>query len=156
MSLLALSGIAHDFEANEQFHIARRSAGSVHADALRPGERAEAAPIFGKRILCGTLVVQAGLLVAADRDRSAGGSAAACADVKLRRPTSARCALSGHDNCGAYDTDGESSHDMPVSIGVSTPIRAGGSIFEDQRGRAGGCPVRGDRASNPSRHDSTR
>jgi hypothetical protein len=45
---------------------------------------------------------------------------------------------------------------MPVSIGVSTPIRAGGSILNDQRGRAGGCPVRGDRASNPSRHDSTR
>ena len=27
---------------------------------------------------------------------------------------------------------------------------------KDQRGRAGGSPVRGDRASNPSRHDSTR
>src|SRR5260370_1209424 len=96
--------------------------------ALRPGERAEAAPILGKRILCGTLVVQAGLLVAPDRDRSAGGSAAAYADVKLRRPIGARCALGSHGNCGAYDADGESSHDVPVSIGVSTPMGAGSSI----------------------------
>ena len=126
-SLLAHPGIAHDLEANEQFHIARRSAGSVHADALRPGEGAEAAPILDKRILGGALVVQAGLLVAPDRDRTAGGSAAAYADVKLGRPIGARCALHGHGNCGAYDADGESSHDVPISIGVSTPMGAGGS-----------------------------
>ena len=127
INLLVHSGVAHDLEANEQFHIARRSAGSVHADALCPGKGAEAAPILKKGILRGTLVVQAGLFVAPDRDRSAGGSAAAYADVKLGRPIGARCALHGHGNCGAYDTDGESSHDVPVSIGVSTPTGARGS-----------------------------
>jgi hypothetical protein len=127
MILLVLSGVSHDFEANEQFHVARRPAGSVHADALRPGEGAEVAPILGKRILCGTLVVQARLFVAPDRDRSAGGSAAACADVKLRRPVGTRRARSCEGNCGAYGSDGESSHDVLVSIGVSTPIGAGGS-----------------------------
>ncbi len=124
--LLVLSGIAHDLEANEQFHIARRSAGSVHADALRPDERAEVAPILDERILCGALVVQTGLFVGPDRDRSAGGSPAACADVKLRRPTGARCALSCDGNCSAYDTDGESSHDVLVSIGVSQRQSAAG------------------------------
>jgi hypothetical protein len=127
INLLVHPGIAHDLEANEQFHIARRSAGSVHADALRPGEGAEAAPILDKRILCGALVVQARLFVAPDRDGSAGGSVAAYANVKFRRPIGARGALGGHGNCGAYDTDGESSHDVPISIGVSTPMGAVGS-----------------------------
>jgi hypothetical protein len=45
---------------------------------------------------------------------------------------------------------------VPISNGVSTPMGAGGSNLNDQRGSAAGCPVRGDRASNPSRHDSTR
>jgi len=125
--LLVLSSIAHDLEANEQFHIARRSPGSVHADALRPGEGAEVAPILGERILCGTLVVQAGLFVGPDRDRPAGGSAAACTHVKFRQPPGAGYARSCDRNCGADDPDGESLHDVLVSIGVSTPIRARGS-----------------------------
>jgi hypothetical protein len=131
MILLVLSGIAHDLEANQQFHIARWSAGSVHADALDPGEGAEVAPILGKRILCGTLIFQTRLSVYADRDRSAGRSAAANADVKLRRPISARCASCDRDccegHCGTYGSDSESSHDVLVSNGVSTPIHAGGS-----------------------------
>src|SRR5882762_9130981 len=66
--LLARLCVTRDFEAGEQFHIAWWSAGFVHADTLRPGGLVVAAPILGERILRGTLVIEAGLLVAADRD----------------------------------------------------------------------------------------